>query len=153
MQHRSETGVHLFKVAIHVSDSDFEFETLWAEPAGEGLYRLRNVPFLAYGYSELDVVRAKEVDGQLQVTGIAERSGHSTYRIFFPRNTGEEEFRLLWEPLARLGCTYERANRKLIGIDVPPGADVYAVYEVLEKGEASTLWEFEEGHCGHPLRR
>ena len=29
---------------------------------------------------------------------------------------------------------------------------VYVVYAVLEKGEAYGDGEFEEGHCGHPLR-
>ncbi len=58
----------------------------------------------------------------------------------------------MWRRLQELGCTYERANRRLIAIDVPPRTDVYAVYRVLEEGEKAKYWEFEEGHCGHPLR-
>jgi hypothetical protein len=152
MEHNGHTGEHLTKVSIQLEEPGYEVETVWAEPVTGGLYRLRNVPFLAYGYSEQDVVSAAEVDGRLVVTGVAERGGHSTYRVFLIEPTNEEELRPLWKPLANLGCTYERANRRLIGVDVPPSSDVYAVYDILERGEASKHWEFEEGHCGHPLR-
>jgi hypothetical protein len=154
MEHATESGDHLTKVSIRLDGpAGYEIETVWAEPLTNRLYRLRNVPFLAYGYSEQDVVSAAEVGGRLIVNGVAERGGHSTYRIILPEPTSEEEFNPLWKPLATLGCTYERANRRLIGIDVPPASDVYAVYAVLEQGETSKHWEFEEGHCGHPLRK
>lgn len=143
---------NLVKVVIDLKDDVYGVESLWAQPVRDGLYRLRNVPFLAYGYSEQDVVHTTDVDGRLMVTGVAERSGHSTYRVFLPEPMDNEQFRPLWEPLERLGCTYERANSRLIGIDVPPGTDVYAVYDVLENGEQGKLWTFEEGHCGHKIR-
>jgi hypothetical protein len=143
---------NLVKVVIDLKDDQYGAETLWAEPLDEGLYRLRNVPFLAYGYSEDDFVNVAEIDGRLVVTAVAQRGGHSTYRVFLPQATDEEAFAPLWDPLGKLGCTYERANTRLIGIDVPPGSDVYAVYDVLEKGEQAKHWEFEEGHCGHALR-
>ena len=153
MDHNGQPAEHLTKVAFQLNEPGYEVETLWAEPVAEGLYRIRNVPFLAYGFSEQDVVMASEVEGRLMVSGVAERGGHSTYRIFLHEPGDEEQFRPMWEPLAALGCTYERANRNLIGIDVPPSSDVYAVYDVLQNGEASSIWDFEEGHCGHPLRK
>jgi len=145
-------GDDMVKVAIDLKDERYGIETLWAEAVGESRYRLRNVPILAFGYSEQDVVTATNVNGQLCVSGIAERGGHSTYRLFFPAPTDNEKFRLLWGPLEKLGCTFERANTRVIGIDVPPHADVYAVYAILEQGEQAKDWAFEEGHCGHPLR-
>jgi len=154
MEHTAESEEPLTKVAIRLDGTlGYELETVWAEPITDGLYRLRNVPFFAYGYSEQDVLRAAEVEGRLVVNGVAERGGHSTYRVFLPEPTSEEDFCPLWKPLATLGCTYERANRRLIGIDLPPASDVYAVYAVLEQGEESNQWKFEEGHCGHPLRK
>lgn len=36
-----------------------------------------------------------------------------------------------------------------MSVDVPPPADMYAVYKALEEGESAGLWEFEEAHCGH----
>jgi hypothetical protein len=123
MRKPTDENGDLVKVAIDLKDEAYGIESLWAAPAGDGLYRLRNVPFLAYGYSEDDVVKATDIDGQLVVTGVAERSGHSTYRLFFPEATDNEKFSPLWEPLAKLNCTFERANMRLIGIDVPPHTD------------------------------
>jgi hypothetical protein len=134
------------------NDGPVATESLWAEPLGANVYRLRNVPFYLYGFSEQDVVRAEENDGRLVVTDIVDRGGHSTYRIFLPEETSEERFSKDWLRLGELGCTYERATRRLVAIDVPAHADVYAVYEALENGERNHFWEFEEGHCGHPLR-
>ena len=143
----------LVKVAIELKDDVYDVETLWAAPLGDGRYRLRNVPVLAYGFSEEDVVNAVESDGRLIVGNVVQRSGHSTYRIFLPQSTDDVAFAPLWKPLADLGCTYERANTRVIAVDVPPAADVYAVYAVLERGEQADKWEFEEGHCGHQLRQ
>jgi Domain of unknown function (DUF4265) len=147
-------GEELVKIVFNLSEKDgpVATESLWAERLGANLYRLRNVPFYLRGVSEQDIVRAEENDGRLVVTGIVDRGGHSTYRIFLPEQTSEEQFLKDWVALHELGCTYERATRRLIAIDVPPNADVYAVYEALESGEMDQLWKFEEGHCGHRLR-
>jgi Domain of unknown function (DUF4265) len=153
MAEESSTIGSLEKIVIELRDDRYSVETLWVEPLGDGLYRLRNVPFLAYGFSEQDVVSTDEVEGRHAVTGLTRAGGHSTYRVFLPEATDDARFARLFEPLSRLGCTYERASARLIGIDVPPEADIYAVFAALEHGEAANEWSFEEGHCGHPLRR
>lgn len=153
MQRLDQHERDLVKVTIDLNDDVYGVETLWAAPLGDGRYRLRNVPFLAYGFSEDDVVNAAESGGRLIVADVAQRSGHSTYRIFLLQPTDEAAFAHLWKPLADLGCSYERANTRLIAVDVPPGTDVYAVYDALERGEQAKNWEFEEGHCGHRLRQ
>ena len=119
---------------------------------GSGLYRLRNVPFLAYGFSERDIVMTEQREDWPVVTGIAEPGGHSTYRIVLPKETTEDEFLKNWARLGALGCTYERATSRLVAVDVPPQTDIYAAYDALENGENSKAWEFEEGYCGHALR-
>ena len=81
------------------------------------------------------------------------RGGHSTYRAFLAEQTTEEQFNKDWVPLGELGCSYERATQRLIAVDVPPHANVYGVYDVLQNGKRDRFWEFEEGHCGHPLRQ
>ena len=140
------------KVVFDVPEKDgsvLRTESPWAEPINEGRYRLRNVPFLVFGFSEQDVITAEEDDGILRATGVAARSGHSTYRLVLPEDTNEEKFLRDWVRLEELGCTYERASRRFVAIDVPPQADIYAVYEALQEGEQTSAWEFEEGHCGH----
>lgn len=149
---KSDEKLEKLVFSLPKNDGPVATESLWAERLESNLYRLRNAPFHLYGVSEQDIVRAEENDGRLVVTGVIDRGGHSTYRIFLPEQTSEEQFSMDWIPLQQLGCTYERATRRLVAIDVPPQADVYAVYRVLERGEKDGQWEFEEAHCGHPLR-
>lgn len=152
MNQGSDPNEGLVKVVFDVPEKDgsvAKTESLWAEPIAEDRYRLRNVPFLVFGFSEQDVIIAQEDDGILRVTGVAARAGHSTYRLVLPEDTNEEKFLEDWVRLGELGCTYERATRRYVAIDVPPCADIYAVYQVLEEGERACQWEFEEGHCGH----
>ncbi len=76
------------------------------------------------------------------VNSVVEPSGHSTYRII----SGVEVFTRRWPILSRCGCTYERADDRLVAIDVP--AHIVSVYRALEDGERAGEWDFEEGHCG-----
>lgn len=128
-------------------------ETVWAEEIGGGRYRLRNAPFYAFGVSAEDVVFTKsDSEGRLIFAGVSLHGGHSTYRIIWLQPHDEVTFRNFWEPLEVLGCTYEQAYDYLLAVDVPPKADIYNVYQLLERGEAAGIWHFEEGHCGHTLR-
>ena len=62
------------------------------------------------------------------------RSGHSTYRLVLPEDTNEEKFLEDWVRLGELDCTYERATRRYVAIDVPPHADIYAVIPSPRRG-------------------
>ena len=126
----------------------YETETLWAEPVGGERYRLRNSPFFAFGVSAEDIVFARSEDGVLRFKGVSIAGGHSTYRIVLADVTRDDVERFL-RPLAELGCTYEEG--KALAVDVPPAANIYQVYSLLEAGEARGLWEFDEGNCRHPI--
>jgi hypothetical protein len=144
------------KVAVNLPPSDWHahaLETMWAEHIGHDRYRLQNVPFYAYGLSFDDLLKAKEIGGQLIVQDVIERSGHSTYRMFLAKgvNVDDERFLKMWRPLEKLGVTYEQANERLLGLDVPKSTDIQQTYELLQRGEAAAMWDFEEGHCGHPV--
>jgi hypothetical protein len=131
-------------------------ERLWAIPVGISLYRLENSPLYAYGVSYKDVVVARpRADGGLAFQDVQSRGGHSTYRVVVKASISRVDFERCWKPLEELGCTYEssRDPENIFAIDVPPSTDVYAVYALLEQGEDQGIWEFEEGHCGHPLRK
>lgn len=122
------------KVALRGPDGDIE--TLWADDLGGGRYRLDNTPWYAYGISWRDIVEAKpDAGGQLQFQKIVEKSGHRTIRI-----TADEPFSDKWlQEIVGLGCTYEGANRKYIGIDLPPGIDLEVVAAFLT--QAKVRWE------------
>lgn len=131
-------------------------ERLWATPVGISLYRLENSPLYAYGVSYWDIVVARQdAEGDLHFSAVHERGGHSTYRVVLEGSASKADFERYWMRMERLGCTYEssRDPENAFSIDVPPKSDVHAVYALLEKGEREGVWEFEEGHCGHPLRK
>src|SRR5712691_3413760 len=100
-------GSDLTKVTFKLEKADWHdhaTETLWAEPVGGDRFRLRNVPFYAYGVSYDDTVPAPETDEVRFVRGVAERGGHSTYRIFVSNTEALERFPEYWAPLEALGC-------------------------------------------------
>jgi len=144
------------KVTFELEPSDWHdhaTESMWAVPLGDSKYQIQNVPFHAYGVSYDDVVIAKpDEQGRLIVQGVAQRGGHSTYRMILNPETSTEEFEAAWEKLGSLGNTYERATDRLIAIDVPPEADIYQTFDALQLGENENFWGFEEADCGHPLK-
>jgi hypothetical protein len=142
----------LFELEEKRHKDGYATETMWAEEVASGRYRLRNIPFHVYEVSFEDIVFAKYSEGILSFSGVSMRGGHSTYRLFLSENLEQGEFVKLWNPIEKLGCTYEGATKRLLAVDVPPHADIYEVYKCLEKGEAEGVWHFEEGHCGHPLK-
>ncbi len=151
----SKNADELTKVFFNLEASDWHShatESMWARSEGANRFRLENVPFYVYGVSYGDVVTTVTDEGLRFFEGVSERGGHSTYRIFLTDEASESRFDKYWSTLGALGCTYERGTAYLIGVDVPPEADIYEAYEALEKGRTTKAWDFEEGHCGHALK-
>jgi hypothetical protein len=149
----NEPTKDLVRVTFHLDPEEWHgsaTERLWAEPLGAGRYRLRNSPCYAFDVSAEDVVLAAEEADQLEFSSVLARGGHSTYRLMLGQ--GKERFEAHWSHLQELGCSYEQGPGSLLSVDVPPTSDIYDVYERLEDGARAEVWDFEEGHCGHPLR-
>ena len=145
--------INQVKVQFRVDPSDqrgVETESLWAEGAGDGRFRILNSPFFLFGVSADDVVEAKEVGGVLMFQGVISRGGHSTYRLFLQggRTINGADFLGGWEPISLLGATFENANNHFVAVDIPPGRDVAAIYKLLDKGEQDGIWAFEEVYYG-----
>ncbi len=84
-----------------------------------------------------------------------ERGGHSTYMLII--QAGKSLADACWRLLKRMGCSYEGAEidlsigrRPLFSVDVPASADIYEVYELLERGEKDKVWLFQEGYAYLP---
>jgi Domain of unknown function (DUF4265) len=127
-------------------------ESVWAEPQGAGTYKIKNIPFYALGVSYDDTVEAEPHDGTLVFKRVVRHNGHSTYRIYAPNGRATPDIRSLVAKLQQMHCDIEPATDKLVGVDVLPEADIYKVYEVLADAERNGKIDFQEGHCGHPLR-
>lgn len=128
-------------------------ESLWAEKVGPRQYRILSSPFFLFGISAEDIVEAEATEQGLRFQNVASRGGHSTYRIFLQdgRTIKSSDFRAYWEPVSNLGATFENADDHFIAVDIPPGRDVAAIYELMVKGEKAGIWAFEEVHYAGPL--
>ena len=143
----------LLKVVVQVPASEWHEEleeSMWAAHVGEARYELRNIPTHSRNLSFGDLVEAIEGPIGLLVTRVVRKSGHSTYRIFLEASSAGDVFAEEWQAFDDQGCSYESSGGRLYAVDVPPTADIFEVYERLERGEARGLWDFEEGDCGHP---
>lgn len=120
-------------------------EALWAEPLGNDLYRVENVPFCAYGINYGDTVRAVPVapEQKPHVVRVVQRSGHRTLRVSFCDHLGGEVQGPTLAAIEALGGEVERANDQFICIDVPAGADYTAIRAVLEAQERDGVLEYE----------
>ena len=127
-------------------------ESVWAEPLDDGTYKVKNVPFYAKGLSCEDIVEAEPQEGTLVFKRVVRHNGHSTYRIYAASGRTTPDAESVVEKLQEMHCDIEPATDNLVGVDVLPEADIYKVYGTLADAERSGKIDFQEGHCGHPLR-
>lgn len=142
------TEERLVKVWVELPDDEVVGgESLWANAVGPERYEIRNVPFHAYDLHFNDVVhaRADKPDEKPRVLKVVSRSGHKTLRVIFPDAVSEPEQVELLGQLRDLGATYERANARLVAIDVEPTGDYQAVCEKLWALEQAGKLDYETG--------
>lgn len=146
---------NMVKIKIPLPEDNLagaDTESVWAEPQGDGTYKIKNVPFYAKGISCEDVVEAEPQDEALVFKRVVRHNGHSTYQIYASGGRTAPDVLVLIGTLQKMHCDIEPATDKLVGVDVLPEADIYKVYETLEDAERNGKIDFQEGHCGHPLR-
>lgn len=129
-------------------ETPYETERVWAERISDNRFRILNSPFFVFGISFEDEVEAEPYGNVFKFVRVIQRSGRSTYRIILQNENTIEgaEFLERWEPFRMAGCTFESVNPRYIAVDMPPSADVTALYELLERGEEQGVWVFEEGY-------
>lgn len=125
-------------------------ETVWAEPIGQNLFRIDNVPFYVFGISFNDLVEGKKDGNLFQFKKKVSSKGHSTYRILI-ENVDNVKWERFWKPLKEIGCSFEGAKIgtiQLLAVDIPPNVKIGKAFKLLEKGEAAGIWDFEEACVG-----
>src|SRR2546423_13013198 len=106
-------------------DFDLGREWVWALPVADHRYSLRNIPAYASGVSLNDIVEAQpDEDGALLCVRVVRRGGHSTYHVASRSDENASRVQGRLDTLVALGCDLERASRKLVAVDVPPGAAI-----------------------------
>ena len=119
-----------------------DWEHLWGRRVGDSLFELDNTPFFARGVSYHDVVLVDRREGLNVFREVVRKSGHSTLRVMLFEEKLTDELR---SRLADLGCATELSHIPgLIAVDIPPSVELSQVRAILEEGERSGYWEYEE---------
>lgn len=120
-------------------------ESMWAESLGNDLYRIRNVPFFAYGLNFYDVVRATSDSPDLnpEIREVVESSGHKTLRLIFNPVVDREKQVALLNELKKFKAGYERGDEINIAIDIQPDGLYDEVFDQLSNWEEDDLLSFE----------
>jgi hypothetical protein len=120
-------------------------ESLWAEELGDDLYKIRNVPFFAYGLNFYDVVRATPDNPDLkpEIREVVEPNGHKTLRVHFEKIVAKNRQLELLTALNEHHAYHERANDTHVAIDIEPEGSYSVVYDQLQEWEESGLLSFE----------
>lgn len=122
-------------------------EGLWAEPMGDGRYRIDNTPWFVPNLAADDIVMADDRDGKLWATGRVQWSGRLTLRVIpFPEGPLRGDRRAVLDSFAPLGVTGEGVEQYgIVALDVPADADLHAIKTLLLAGGADGRWDYEEG--------
>ena len=137
---------NLTKIHIDLpNNEDVGGESLWAEKLGNDLFRVRNIPFYAYGINFYDIVFAKSETEELKpsIIRIHEYSGHKTLRVIFTDSSSNEERVNKLKELHKFKGYHESANGTLFAIDVEPDGDYGAVCDILYSWENKKILSYE----------
>jgi len=120
-------------------------ESMWAEPLGNDLYRIENVPFYTYGLNNQDIVRATADSENLkpEIRELVVGGGHRTFRVIFEKSLDKTKQETILDSLKCFGIAYERANQTYVALDMEPGADYQATIDQLTKLEQQGVLGFE----------
>lgn len=120
-----------------------EYELLWAEPLGNDLYRIDNIPFFVCDIGLKDEVEATHVDGERVFVRTVRSGGHRTVRLLVWARTDVKPLR---DELRALGCSSElNEDGRLVAVNVPPAVPSETIVQFLEAGATSARFEYEEG--------
>ncbi len=117
---------------------------------GRAIVEICNIPFCSNSVAMGDKIIVGLHNGEVTFQSVAERGGHSTYRIFIEDPGSFDMVRL--KALEALGCGWEQTtwgDGDLYAIDIPPEADFDEVCEVLAQGRRDGVWICDEGYAGH----
>ena len=119
-----------------------DWESLWVTQHGQDTFIIDNIPFYICGISVGDLVKVRDVQGELHFEEVVHYSGHGTVRIIIYDTS---EVQAVREELKQLGCLSELSHVPgLIAIDLPPEAALNKLCKFLESGEELGRFDYEE---------
>jgi hypothetical protein len=113
-----------------------EAETLWAQPVGDDLFEIRNIPWETDALHFLDVVRGQPLDeGSWSLLELVRPSGHSTIRLTFSETASDAQRGELISSLEQLVGRAEHMTDNHWAVDVNPDTNLAAALDLLQERE------------------
>lgn len=126
-----------------------EVERFRARRLEDGSFEIDNIPFFVRDISVGDVVSARSHEGEWEFSELISASGNSTLRVIV---FDEAHVASTKEHLKAQGCCSELHTSKLLSVDVPAHANLWAIRDWLSHQEAAGLLEFEDACLRHAER-
>ena len=123
----------------------YAVEGMWTSRQADGTYEIENIPFYSYDVAVGDVVKAKDVDGELFYVERVRESGNSVIRMLI-YDRGELD-RVRAE-LRALGCDSE-GDGAVLAVNVPADVPYAPIFRFLSEGDRAKRWGFEEAVLCH----
>jgi hypothetical protein len=118
-----------------------EWESLWAIPMGDSLFKIDNIPFFAKGLSCDDVVSAAFEGDTYIFSEVVTPSDNSTVRVLVFDSESVAEIRAA---LSEIGCESEGSGIPgLFSMNIPKNCQAQ-VYEVLRTAASDERLDYEE---------
>lgn len=127
-------------------------EGLWATRLSADTARIENVPFLAQGVAQGDIIRfSTGADGLNWATERVKWSGNNTIRVLpIPSGPLGRSARAVHDRFAPFGLGGEAysAEFPLVALNVPPTDDLHQIKDLLARGRDAGWWAFETACIG-----
>lgn len=122
-------------------------ESMWAFEMSENLFCIDNIPFYVRGISSGDLISAKNNGEKLLFENLVRPSSNSVFRVLLADTEGVQAAR---DSFRALGCPSELSNVPgLFAVEIPGDINFDTVANLLDNGEESGRWEYEEGVLRH----
>ena len=115
-------------------------ESLWASDAGDGLWRIDNIPFFTDAATLGDVVSVRKEDGQLWFQEWDEESDNSLLWVIIMSGSSQAVI----AELMQAGCEVEKCDENFFAVNVPPTVKLKSVQSILRKREKRGELEYSE---------
>jgi hypothetical protein len=139
------------KVVIPFEDGEWHgktAETIWVKKLNNNLYKVDNIPFLAYGISFGDIIDCVEIDGRLVINSIITKSKYTTLRISFEDNVPFDSRKEYVSLISQYGELEYYDNMELYAFDTNDKSELNKVLTLLKELESKNILSYEEANFG-----
>jgi len=141
----------VLQLRIETGDAAFDartprYEQIWTRQKSDDFYEVCCIPFFLYDLALGDILKVVTQGGTPVVEGVAQKSGHHTFRAWFGSAfLPVSRDQLVGELLALPDCLFEWHGQNLLAIDAANDEAANSVARFLENAERRGQLQYETG--------